>query len=161
MQSGGFLADWATLEKKTAIKRYTETLQHMGCNGTAPQLIECAKRLNPQHVLDSSDEYFFSRADHGIMQFPFLPVVDNYFLEGEPIELVNRGKVKKCPIMLGVNKDEANWFYIYAFPEYRDLKTEPKLTYDLYRTFLHSLFHYYPQFPTTANKKVIDAITYR
>lgn len=93
-------------------------------------------------------------------------MVDNfnliYNLSGEPIELVNRGKVKKCPIMLGVNKDEANWFYIYAFPEYREYrKAQPKLTYDLYKTFLHSLFHYYPQFPTTANKKVIDAITYR
>lgn len=83
MQSGGFLADWATLEKGAAIKRYTETLQHMGCNGTSSEMIDCAKKLNPQHVLDKSDEYFYSRADHGIMQFPFLPVVDNYFLEGE------------------------------------------------------------------------------
>jgi len=30
MQSGGFLADWATLERGTALKRYTEMLHAMG-----------------------------------------------------------------------------------------------------------------------------------
>lgn len=63
--------------------------------------------------------------------------------------------------MLGVNKDEANWFYIYSYPEYRDLKVEPKLTYSLYKDFMKSLFHFYPQFPTIANQKVIDAIIYK
>ena len=86
MQSGGFLADWATLEKKAAIKRYTETLQAIGCNGTVEELIDCAKKVTPQHALDASDEYFYTRADHGIMQFPFLPVVDNYFLEGKAFQ---------------------------------------------------------------------------
>lgn len=82
MQSGGFLAEWATLKQNEAKKRYTETLQAMGCNGTTEELIECAKKVTPKHAIDSSDEYFYTRADHGIMQFPFLPVVDNYFLTG-------------------------------------------------------------------------------
>jgi len=162
MQSGGFLADWATLERRTALRRYTEMLNAMGCNETLPgELLACARSKSPAHTLEATDEYFYTRADHGIMQFPFLPVVDHYFLPGEPLALVNQGRVKKCPILLGVNKDEANWFYIYAFPEYRDLKQEPALTYELYKTFLHSLFHFYPQFPATSNKKVVDAITQR
>lgn len=82
MQSGGFLAEWATLEKKTAVKRYTETLEAMGCTGTKYEMIECAKKVSPKHAIDASDEYFYTRANHGIMQFPFLPVVDGYFLMG-------------------------------------------------------------------------------
>ena len=161
MQSGGFLAEWATLDKAIALKRYTETLEAIGCNGTVTEQIDCVKKTDPKHIMEKSDDYFYTRADHGIMQFPFLPVVDNYFLEATPIELINKGKFKKCPILLGVNKDEANWFYIYAFQEYRDLKVEPKLNYDTYKYMIKSLFFYFPQFPIKAKSSVIDAIIYK
>jgi acetylcholinesterase len=95
------------------------------------------------------------------MQFPFLPVVDNYFLEEEPIIALNRGNFKKCPILLGVNKDESNYFYIYAFTEYRNLSIKPDLTYDQFKIMLSSLFYYYPQFPTTITKPVLDAIIFK
>jgi carboxylesterase type B len=161
MQSGGFLAEWATLDRDVALKRYTETLEAIGCYGTASEQIECLKKADAKHIMEKSDEYFFSRMDHGIMQFPFIPVVDNYFLEETPLELVNKGKFKKCPIMLGVNRDEANWFYVYNFEEYRNFKIEPKLNYDTYKVMLNSLFYYFPQFPTKTKKSVLDAIIYK
>jgi carboxylesterase type B len=87
-----------------------------------------------------------------------LPVVDNYFLFEEPLTLLNKGNFKKCPILLGVNQDEANWFYIYQFLEYKNLSALPPINYEAFKIFLTSLFHFYPQYPSTASKTVIDAI---
>ena len=161
LQSGTALSDWASLKNSIAVKRYNEVLQELGCNGTTAQKIECAKQVDPKTAIEKSDEYFYSRANHGIMQFPFLPVVDNYFLEEEPINLMNRGKFKKCPIIVGVNKDEASWFYVYAFSEYRNLSVKPQIDYEAYESFLTSLFHFYPQFPAIISKSALKAIIYR
>ena len=161
MQSGTALSDWASLKNSIAIKRYSEILQELGCNGTTAQMIECAKKVDPKTAIEKSDEYFYMRAVHGIMQFPFLPVVDNYFLEEEPINLMNRGNFKKCPVIVGANKDEGNWFYFYAFSEYRNLTVEPKLDFETQKSFLTSLFHFYPQFPAIISKSALNAIIYR
>jgi carboxylesterase type B len=57
MQSGSSLAEWATLENSVAIKRYTETLQALGCNGTTYQLIECARNVDPKQVKNDDFHY--------------------------------------------------------------------------------------------------------
>ena len=95
-------------------------------------MIERAKKMDPNTASDKSDEYFYTHANHGIAQFTFLPVVDNYFLEDEPLYLLNRGKFKKCPILLGANKNEGNFFFFYAFPEYRNLLAEPIIDYETF-----------------------------
>lgn len=157
-----------------------------GCNGTNAEMVECARKVEPRQAIEKSDNYFFARADHGIMQFPFLPVIDNYFLTEEPSTSINTGKptlsnhnpciysntlnllinfqsgnFKKCPILLGVNQDEANWFYIYSFAEYRNLSVRPELTYDSFKYFLKSLFHYYPQYPSVITESALNAIIFK
>lgn len=113
MQSGTALADWSMLDSVEAIKRNKEILSSLGCNQTrTDELIECARRVDSHTAIEKSDEHFFTKAIHGVAQFTFLPVVDNYFLEDEPINLLNRGKFKKCPVLLGANKDEGNWFFV-------------------------------------------------
>lgn len=115
MQSGTALADWAVLEGTEAIKRNSEILASLGCNQTRVEdVLECAKKVDAHTAIEKSDEHFFTKANHGVAQFTFLPVIDNYFLEDEPINLLNRGKFKKCPVLLGANKDEGNWFFVYA-----------------------------------------------
>ena len=161
MESATALSDWALLKSTNAIERYTQILHHMGCNGSNTEMIECAKRIDAKTALDKADEYFYTHANHGVLQYTFLPVVDNYFLEEEPINLLNRGKFKKCPILTGANKDEGNWLFVYAFPEYRNLTTRPEFDYDTYKDFLMSLYHFYPQYPATSSKSVMNAIQYR
>jgi carboxylesterase type B len=68
MQSGSAVAEWATLKNSIALKRYKETLEFMGCNGTVNEAIECARKVDPKTAIEKSDEYFFSKADQGIMQ---------------------------------------------------------------------------------------------
>jgi carboxylesterase type B len=161
MQSGSSMAEWATLDSSIALKRNREYLENLNCKGSTAEMIECARKIHPKHFLEKSDEYFYTRADASIMQFPYLPVVDNYFLPEEPIVLLNKGKFKKCPIMLGVNKDEANWFYIYQFADYRNLTVLPPINYEMHKKILANLFTFYPQFPSRATKPVIDAILYK
>lgn len=113
MQSGTALADWALLEGIEAIKRNSEILKSLGCNQTSiDEVIDCAKNVDSKTAIEKSDEHFYTKATHGVAQFTFLPVVDNYFLEDEPINLLNRGKFKKCPVLMGANKDEGNWFFV-------------------------------------------------
>ena len=101
--------------EKSRVSKPTPNLQ-TGCgNATVAEAVECARHVPPQHAIEKSDEYFFSRADHGIMQFPFLPVVDNHFLTEEPLTSFAAGNFKKCPILLGVNQDEANWLELLEF----------------------------------------------
>jgi acetylcholinesterase len=161
MESGTALADWATLKNSEAIKRGTEILETMGCKGNITDIIECAQKIEPKTALEKSDEHYFSKATHGIAQYTFVPVVDNYFLEDEPINLLNRGKFKKCPILTGVNKDEGNWFFVYSFPEYRNLTEGPVVDYENFKVFLTSLFHFYPQFPSTSSPAIQNAVLYR
>jgi acetylcholinesterase len=161
MESGTALADWALLKNDEAIERYSGIMTSLGCEGNTTQIIECAKKVDPRTAIEKADEHFFTMANHGVAQFTFLPVVDNYFLEEDPINLLNRGKFKKCPILLGANKDEGNWFFVYAFPEYRNLSAPPILDYETFRDFITSLFYFYPQFPSTSNKAILEAVMYR
>lgn len=133
----------------------------LGCNGTKAQMIECAKRVDSKTAIERSDEHFFNKATYGVAQFTFLPVVDNYFLEDEPINLLNRGKFKKCPILLGTNRDEGNWFFVYAFPEYRNLSGGPVINYELFREFIANLFYFYPQYPSTSSTAILNSVLYR
>ena len=107
----------------------------MGCNGTSSEMIECARKVDSKTALEKADEHFYTYANHGVAQFTFLPVVDNYFLEEEPISLLNRGKFKKCPILAGANKDEGNWLFVYAFPEYRNLSVRPNFDYETLKVY--------------------------
>lgn len=161
LQSGSALADWALLEKVEALKRNSEIIKSLGCTGNTDELIECAKNVEAKTAIEKSDEHFFNKATHGVAQFTFLPVVDNFFLEEEPIHLLNRGKFKKCPVLIGANKDEGNWFFVYAFPEYRNLSAGPTIDYELFKDLLTSLFYFYPQFPSTSSKAIINAVLYR
>jgi len=161
MQSGSSLAKWATLDNTIALERNREYLENLNCKGSANEMIECAKNIDSKTILEKSDEYFYTKSEGSIMQFPHLPVVDNYFLPEEPIVLLNKGKFKKCPIIIGVNKDEASFFLFYQFAEYRNFTVKPPITNEIHEKLLANLFTSYPQFPSKANKPIIDAICYK
>lgn len=161
LQSGSALADWALLENGEAFKRNSEILTTLGCTGTTEEILDCAQKVDSKIAIEKSDEHFYNKANQGVAQFTFLPVVDNYFLEEEPINLLNRGKFKKCPILIGGNKDEGNWFFVYAFPEYRNLLAVPTIDYELFKDLMASLFYFYPQFPSTSSQAILNAVLYQ
>lgn len=161
LQSGTALADWAVLEGIEAFKRNKEIIESFGCKGSVDEMINCTLKIDPRTAIEKSDEHFYTKASHGVAQFTFLPVVDHYFLEDDPLHLLNQGQIKKCSILLGANKDEGNWFFVYAFPEYRDFNSTPNISYDLFKDMITSLFYFYPQFPSTSSLPIINSILYR
>lgn len=167
LQSGSALSDWATLKNSEAIKRGKEILEAIGCEISDYNItegIECARKVDPVETVQKSDEHFYSRAIYGIAQYTFLPVVDNYFLDEEPIISLNRGQFKKCPILTGVNKDEGNWFFVYSFKNFRDyfnISEPPIINYNDFEEHIAQLFYFYPQYPYTASPLVLKAITHR
>ena len=97
LQSGAALGPWAIIENKTlALERNTNIVNYIGCNQTsAREKIDCLNKMDAQTLLSKADEYFYSQANQGILQFTFLPVVDGLFLTDTPRSLLNRGTFKK------------------------------------------------------------------
>ena len=59
---------------------------------------------------------------YGICGFPFTPVLDGDFFPESPRRALSRKNYKMANILLGVNKDEGNYFNIYYL--YNILKRE-------------------------------------
>jgi len=82
-------------------------------------LMDCVQNLSDcMRQVDASrlvDEQWVSR---GILQFPFLPVVDREFLPERPELMLDRRMFKKCPILLGSNKNEGSYFVIYELSDW-------------------------------------------
>ena len=60
------------------------------------------------------DEQWVSR---GILQFPFLPVVDGDFLPQRPDLMLEHRDFKRCPILIGSNRNEGSWFVVYELSD--------------------------------------------
>jgi len=103
---------------------------------------EVAACLRAQPASLIVHEQWISR---GVMQFPFLPVVDGAFLPRKPDALLRRAQFKHCPILLGSNRNEASFFLIYELTDNLGLQqtTMPRRAY---LTALDVLFNYYPQY---------------
>lgn len=119
------------------------------------------------------DEQWVSR---GILQFPFLPVVDGEFLPDRPELMLGRRSFKRCPLLTGSNRNEGSWFVVYELSdrltevppgstrvalEVRpgDRQTMPR---EQYQIALNTLFFYYPQYRQELNSTFgIDAISFQ
>ena len=66
--------------------------------------------------------------------------------------------ILKCPLLMGVNENEANYWYVYAFENYRNLSIKPIIDNALFKSYLTNLFHFYPQFPLTSTQQIQDKI---
>jgi acetylcholinesterase len=108
------------------------------------------------------DEQWVSR---GILQFPFLPVVDGKFLVESPDLILDHRTFKPCPILIGSNLDEGSYFLIYELNDRltaekkgetrRGLEIPPGdrdiFTRDHFLQTVNTLFFYYPQYRVELN----------
>ena len=159
MQSGTANMRWATLTVDQARKRAFEFAFEMDgvkCPHTddMAELAACLRTISPDRLLAA---HWVSR---NIMQFPFLPVIDGVFLSDSPDELLRRGSFKKCPIIIGSNKNEGSYFIIYELPHQLQLNFTKMDAHDMTKSFQH-LFHYYPQYPTPINSFGLEAIKFQ
>jgi acetylcholinesterase len=161
LESGTALADWALLNHENALNRSFTILNGIGCNGQVTEMLNCLNRLDASTILNQSAKIFTRLTN--IESFPiiFLPVVDNYFLLDEPLNILKQGKFKRCPIMIGVNENEGNIFLPYAISEYRDLSRKPLITREKFLEYLKILNGLFSTFNFKPNENQLNAIEYR
>lgn len=117
-----------------AISSYTHFLDELGCvEGTVAQRVACARKVPTPLVFEAANRI-------GCIQYG--PVIDGHYLPDDPKKLMEQGKFKKVPIMLGVNKNEASLFFVSSFKlaDYQDFSQKPRLVYPKFENYLKSIF---------------------
>ena len=157
MQSGTANMPWGTVSMEEGRRRsLLMAHQHLECpeSDDIEIVIECMRKISPQNLADGQ---WVSR---GIMQFPFLPVIDGSFLVETPANSLRRGSFKKCPILLGSNLNEATFFLAYELADMLKLN-QTQMTREQFIQSINNLFYFYPQFPQGINPFGLDAILYQ
>lgn len=155
MQSGTANMPWATITMDEAKRRAEElAFDYLDCKRTdrPEEIAACLRSVPPGKIVESQ------WVTRGVLQFPFLPVVDGVFLIAKPTELLRRHSgFKKCPILLGSNANEGSTFLIYELSEYLDLN-RVTMTRVQYTKSVKRLFHYFPQYPSRLSDRAVAAI---
>ena len=110
MQSGGPTCPWAIIDRKEAKSRSLALAAAVSCPSSEDDLesvIECLRRTDPLSLV------FNETGNFGVVEFPFVPIVDGSFLDELPEVSLKTKNFKKTKIMTGSCKDEGTFFIIY------------------------------------------------
>ena len=157
MQSGTANVPWGTLtmeEGKSRSLDLAHNYLHCPYTDDMEDVADCLRSLPPQSIVD---EQWVSR---GIIQFPFVPVVDGSFLVEMPEMSLKRRSFKKCPILLGSNLNEGSFFILYDLSEWLKLNSTT-MTREQFLNSMNSLFYFYPKYPQVINNFGLEAITFQ
>jgi len=135
-------------------------LKFLNCTGTLKELIECAKQIEPQTLIDGvytfmSKNVANSRYFIGPIHF-MAPSVDGYFMTDYPFNLLKKGEFKKCPVITGSVSHEGN-SHINAYPANVNSLNDT-LDYQDFRSLIKTYFYYYPMYPNVAKDAVLNKI---
>ena len=157
MQSGTANMPWGTNTMEEGKRRSLElAFEVLECDESLDmsRVTDCLRNIPPQKLVD---EQWVTR---GIMQFPFLPVIDGAFLDDTPEMILARKTFKKCPVLLGSNANEATFFLPYELYEFLTLDSVT-MKRDQFLASMARLFQWWPQFPFNINQFGRDAILYQ
>ena len=156
MQSGSANMPWATVSMEEGRRRSLELAEILNCSRSEymENVAECLRHIAPQVLVENQ---WVAR---GIMQFPFVPIIDGAFLVETPEMSLERENFKKCPILLGSNLNEGAYFLIYELDEYLQLNSS-RMTRRQFEKSVRDLFFYYPQYPRRINQFGLEAILFQ
>ncbi len=160
MQSGTLLTPWSLMSPSEGLRRSAIILKALGCgDGTIKDKISCARRLSAESLIQNAGSKLAHDSIDELLSQPF---VDGNFLPESPINLLSKGSVKNCPILLGSNKNEGNVFLISSkTPDYYDFTKKPTINNEKFQRYIKSVFAYYPSYPSNASNATLNAILYR
>lgn len=111
-ESGTALSDWALETKPEEFSRVVAT--GAGCSNTDSSyaMLDCLMRTPASELLRIQQE----SKSFGDFPVRTAPVIDSFqgegaFLPEDPLVILDRGDFRKVPLIAGVNKDEAAFFY--------------------------------------------------
>ncbi len=157
MQSGTANMPWGTNTMEEGKRRSLQlAFEYLNCPETDDMnaVVSCLRSIPPQRLVETQ---WVSR---GIMQFPFLPVIDGAFLDDTPDMILARKTFKKCPILLGSNANEATFFLIYELSDFLT-RESIQMNREQFLAATSKLFYYYPQYDKTINEFGLQAIQHQ
>ena len=89
-------------------------------------IVDCLREASAEEVTNKQWEVKVKSS--GWPDLPFVTTVDDYFLLDDPMELLERGEVKKCSTIIGSNTNEGYYFMVYAHPNLFPLGTDRPIT---------------------------------
>ncbi|XP_037510153.1 acetylcholinesterase isoform X1 [Rhipicephalus sanguineus] len=114
LQSGTAIAPWGVHDRHTALQSALRLAETLHCPHDEHQLeamLACLREQDPEMIVNSETGNF------GVVEFPFVPVVDGAFLDESPQESLAARNFKKTNLLLGSNRDEGTYFLIYYLTE--------------------------------------------
>ncbi|KAM8973151.1 acetylcholinesterase [Pelodytes ibericus] len=114
LQSGSPNTPWATITPQEGRRRAEMLGKLLGCRlGNDTELLNCLRANPPQKLIDHE---FSVLPVPSVFRYAFVPVPDGDFFPETPETLMNMGKMKTCPMLVGVNKNEGSFFLVYGLP---------------------------------------------
>jgi carboxylesterase type B len=114
LQSGSALSPWAVATNKTALERSLATAHLVGCDRSAAttDLITC---LRSKSAKDISEKLWSVPGELRNVIAPTSPIVDGFFIQDHPLEILRKGEAKNTDIIAGMNQDEGTYFLVYSY----------------------------------------------
>lgn len=81
----------------------------------------------------------------------------------DPERLLAQGRFKKCPILLGVNKEEGSLFVAIEFPGtiLANFPSQPQIPYSKFKLLVNETVSEHVKYSSQQQKRVFDAVLYR
>ncbi|GAU90208.1 hypothetical protein RvY_02659-2 [Ramazzottius varieornatus] len=155
MSSGSATCPWGTTTPEVALKRTLELTKRVGCRldpvtENLPAIAKCLRKVPAAEFVDK--EWVTS----GLIEFPFVPVIDGEFLPQRPDTILKNGAFKRCNIMMGSMSEEGSFFVNYHFDNLFTIQQNVHLSHE---ELIHSLEKAFYNFSRVAKDAIIFQYT--
>ena len=183
LESSGASAKWAVLSPQIAkyrsekfldvFTRYITERFESGASDPEYSSIprECQKRMSSnEEKFQCVKNYPILGQNHfrsswalesyngGPVGYTFVPTVDGEFIPYDPEQMLIKGDFKKCPLLLGVNKDEGSYFIIYVPQGNITHDSTPYVDYKTFKQAIKEYFRHLPTYPTERAPMLLESI---
>jgi len=111
--------------------------------------------LNHDHFRSS---WALESYNGGPIGYTFVPTIDSDFIPYDPEQMLIKGDYKRCPILLGVNKDEGSYFNVYVPYGNMSIHSWPYVDYKTFKYAMKEYFRYIPIYPTERSPILLESI---
>ncbi len=109
----------AVRSPEEALRQIEKIVRETGCAGT--NIADCLRNQPASKILAATEK---PRGLRDWFHFPYLPMVDGEYVTDVPLDLIKRGDYNRVPVLLGSNRNEANFLTL----EYPGIRLAPKFT---------------------------------
>ncbi|CAF0855492.1 unnamed protein product [Adineta steineri] len=127
-------------------------------------MFECAANYP---IMDEEHYSYITNAEYtivdgGPMFFLLMPVIDGTFLPDNPVTMLKTGNFKKCPLLLGANRDEGSYFMVYAQGNDKTPgNAMPDVSYATFLKHLELYYTYIPSYPFKTPRIILQSLIHK